>query len=39
MTKSDHYGIYDLIIDSGSNPDPVKDIEAVYKYLRALSGN
>lgn len=38
MTKSDHYGIYDLIIDSGSNTDPVKDIEALHKYLKALTG-
>lgn len=39
MTKSDHYGIYDLIIDNGDNTDPVKDIEALYKYLKALVGN
>lgn len=38
MTKSDHYGIYDLIIDSGSNTDPVKDINALYNYLQALTG-
>ncbi|MBQ3709585.1 MAG: hypothetical protein II887_02640 [Bacteroidales bacterium] len=38
MTKSDYYGIYDLIIDSGSNSNPVKDVEALYKYLKALTG-
>ncbi len=38
MTKSDYYSIYDLIIDSGSNTDPVKDVEALYGYLRALTG-
>ena len=38
MTKSDHYGIYDLIIDSGNNTDPVKDIEALHQYLKALTG-
>ena len=39
MTKSDHYGIYDLIIDSGENTDPIKDIESLYNYLKALTGN
>ena len=39
MSKSDHYGIYDLIIDSGKNADPVKDINALYNYLQALTGN
>ena len=39
MSKSDHYGIYDLIIDSGKNTDPVKDINALYNYLHALTGN
>ena len=39
MAKSDHYGIYDLIIDSGKNTDPVKDINALYNYLQALTGN
>ena len=39
MTKSDHYGIYDLIIDSGKNADPVKDINSLYNYLQALTGN
>lgn len=38
FTKNDHYPLYDLIIDSGENTDPVKDIEALYKYLRALTG-
>lgn len=39
MSKSDHYGIYDLIIDSGKNDDPVKDINSLYNYLQALTGN
>ncbi len=39
MSKSEHYGIYDLIIDSGKNEDPVKDINALYNYLQALTGN
>ena len=39
MSKSDHYGIYDLIIDSGKNEDPVKDINSLYNYLQALTGN
>lgn len=38
MTKSDHYQLYDLIIDSGDNVDPIKDLEAVDRYLRALTG-
>ena len=38
FTKNDHYQLYDLIIDSGDNTDPVKDIEALHKYLRALAG-
>ena len=38
MTKSDHYGIYDLIIDSGANTDPLKDVESLYNYLKALTG-
>ncbi|MBR4390539.1 MAG: hypothetical protein IKT08_00320 [Bacteroidales bacterium] len=37
--KSDHYGIYDLIIDSGKDSDPVNDIKVLYDYLQALSGN
>ena len=37
MTKSDHYGIYDLIIDSGNNSDPVKDVNSLYNYLNALT--
>ena len=38
FTKNDHYQLYDLIIDSGDNTDPVKDIEALHRYLRALAG-
>lgn len=37
-TKSDHYQLYDLIIDSGDNTDPIKDIQALYVYLKALTG-
>lgn len=37
--KSDHYGIYDLIIDSGKDSDPVNDIQVLYDYLQALVGN
>ena len=39
MTKSDHYGIYDLIIDSGDNANPVNDINSLYNYLQALTGH
>lgn len=39
MSKSKHYGIYDLIIDSGENSNPVKDVDALYNYLKALTGN
>lgn len=38
LTKNDHYPLYDLIIDSGDNTDPIKDIEALNNYLRALTG-
>lgn len=38
MTKSDYYPLYDLIIDSGNNTDPIKDIESLYNYLCALTG-
>lgn len=36
--KSRHYGIYDLIIDSGENSNPMDDIKTLYGYLRALTG-
>lgn len=36
--KSDHFGIYDLIIDSGKVSDPVKDVKVLYDYLQALNG-
>jgi len=38
FTKNDHYPMYDLIIDSGENDDPIKDLEAMNNYLRALTG-
>ena len=37
-TKSEYFHIYDLIIDSGDNTDPINDIQAIYVYLKALSG-
>lgn len=36
--KSNHFGIYDLIIDSGKESDPTKDIKVLYDYLQALTG-
>ena len=38
FTKSRYCGIYDLILSNDSNSDPVKDIDALYKYLQALTG-
>ena len=38
FSKNDHYPLYDLIIDSGENTDPIKDVEALNNYLRALTG-
>ena len=38
FTKSRHYGVYDLIISNEGNSNPVKDIEALYNYLQALTG-
>ena len=38
FTKNDHYQLYDLIIDSGANTDPLKDVESLYNYLKALTG-
>lgn len=38
FTKNDHYQLYDLIIDSGANTNPVKDVESLYNYLKALTG-
>lgn len=39
FTKSRHFGIYDLIIDNGSESKPINDIDALNKYLKALTGN
>lgn len=36
--KSEHYGIYDLILDNGKDTDPVSNIKVLYDYLQALSG-
>lgn len=38
FTKSRHSGIYDLILSNDNNSDPLKDIEALYNYLQALTG-
>jgi len=38
FSKNDHYQLYDLIIDSGANTDPLKDVESLYNYLKALTG-
>ena len=38
FTKNDHYPIYDLIIDSGENTEPINDVQALYVYLKALNG-
>lgn len=37
-TKDEHFNIYDLIIDSGDNANPINDIQSIYVYLKALSG-
>lgn len=37
--KSDHYGIYDLIIDTGNESNPASEIKVLYDYLQALSGS
>lgn len=37
--KSNHYPIYDLIIENGSTPNPQSNIKVLYDYLQALSGN
>ena len=39
FTKDDHFQLYDLIIDSGDNSNTIKDIEALYNYLKVLSGD
>lgn len=38
FTKSDHFQLYDLILDSGKSSNPVKDVEALKQYLQVLSG-
>ena len=38
FTKNNHYPLYDIIIDSGDNADPIKDVESLYNYLKALTG-
>lgn len=39
FTKSKHFQVYDLIIDSGENNNPIKDVESLHTYLAALTGN
>ena len=36
--KSDHFGIYDLIIENGKDSNPVNDVKVLYDYLQALTG-
>ena len=38
FSKSDYYQLYDLIIDSGDNATPINDVQAMYVYLKALTG-
>lgn len=38
FTKSSHYTLYDLIIDSGSNSNPIQDVDSLHSYLLAISG-
>jgi hypothetical protein len=38
FTKGEHFQLYDLIIDSGDNSNTIRDIEALYNYLKVLSG-
>lgn len=38
FNKSDHSGIYDLIIDNEKNPEPEQNIQVLYNYLQALTG-
>ncbi len=39
LTKSKHYPLYDLIIDSGDSHNPENDVESIYTYLKAITGN
>lgn len=39
FTLSRHSGIYDLILSNGKDPNPFKDVEALYNYLKVLTGN
>lgn len=38
FNKSDHTGIYDLIIENDKDPDPAGNIQVLYNYLAALTG-
>lgn len=39
FAKSEHHQLYDLMIDSGNNSNPVNDMQALHDYLKALNGN
>lgn len=39
FSKSRHYGIYDLILSNEKETDPANNMEMLYNYLKALSGN
>lgn len=39
FTKSDHAGIYDLIIANEKDNNPISDIKVLHNYLQALSGS
>ena len=38
FTKTNHYGVYDLILDNGKDSNPTTDIQVLHDYLTALSG-
>lgn len=39
FTKSRHFGIYDLILSNDKEASPANDVQMLYKYLKALTGN
>ena len=39
FTKSRHYGIYDLILSNNKEASPANDVQMLYNYLKALTGN
>lgn len=38
FTKSSHWGVYDLIISNESSSDPFKDVDTLFRYLKAITG-